>query len=175
MDLHDFESTDLYFDEACPPLVDGLLAEAAEGYASGEAELPLLRAYFLAPQQLSVLVGLYRFYFYQHRLGDADQVAVRAMEIAGQRLGFPDDWQRVSTVALGMAVPRSMGLVRFWLMCLKARAILALREQRLDVAGQMLQALRGLDECDRLGVQPLLDLLESTRAATAEEALAEAA
>jgi hypothetical protein len=172
MDLHDFESTDLYFDEPCPPYVEAQLAEAAEGYASGEAELPLLRAYFLAPDQLSVLVGLYRFYFYQHRLADADQVAVRAMGIAGERLGFDADWTQLDAMNLGAGIQCSMGLARFWLMALKARAILALREYRLDTARAMLNKLQELDECDRLGVKPLLAVLEQVEADAAEETLA---
>ena len=101
-----------------------LIAEASAGYASGEGELPLLRAYFLAPEQLVVLVGMYRYYFYQHRLGDADQVARRAMAVAGERLDFPADWRRLDARGLGAGIRHSMGLARFWLMSLKARAIL---------------------------------------------------
>jgi hypothetical protein len=171
MDLHDFDTTTLYFDEPCPPRVDALLAAAAEAYATGEAELPLLQAYFLAPEQLVVLVGLYRYYFYQHRLGDADQVAQRAMAVAGERLGFPADWRYLDALGLGSGIRQSMGLARFWLMSLKARAILALREGRLEAARAMLAKLRELDERDRLGVQPLIDLLE--RAAEAGELPAE--
>lgn len=160
MDLHDFDTTSLYFDEPCPPRVEALLAEAAEGYASGEGELPLLQAYFLAPDQLMVLVGLYRFYFYQHRLADADVVARRAMTVSGELLGFPSDWQYLDTQSLGAGIRQSMGLARFWLMSLKARAVLALREGRLDEAAAMLGKLRELDEMDRLGVKPLIEVLE---------------
>lgn len=171
MDLHDFDTTSLYFDEPCPPRVEALIAEAAEGYASGEGELPLLQAYFLAPQQLVVLVGMYRYYFYRHRLADADLVAKRAMAISGDRLGFPTDWRHLDALGLGAGIRQSMGLARFWLMSLKARAILALREGRLEQARTMLDKLRTLDEMDRLGVQPLIDLLE--RAAEAGELPAE--
>ena len=171
MDLHDFDTTRLYFDDACPPEVEALIAEASAGYASGEGELPLLRAYFLAPEQLVVLVGMYRYYFYQHRLGDADQVARRAMAVAGERLDFPADWRRLDARGLGAGIRHSMGLARFWLMSLKARAILALREGRLEQARAMLDKLRELDEMDRLGVQSLIDLLE--RAAEAGELPAE--
>lgn len=171
MDLHDFDTTSLYFDEPCPPRVEALIAEASEGYASGEGELPLLQAYFLAPGQLVVLVGMYRYYFYQHRLGDADLVAVRAMAVSGERLGLPSDWRHLDALGLGAGIRQSMGLARFWLMSLKARAILALREGRLEQARAMLDKLRELDEMDRLGVQPLIDLLE--RAAEAGELPAE--
>lgn len=163
MDLHDFDTTALYFDEPCPPEVEALLAAAAEAYSNGEGELPLLRAYLLAPSQLMVLVGLYRYYFYQHRLGDADRVAIRAMAVSGERLGFSPEWQELDSPGLGAGIRRSMGLARFWLMSLKARAILALREGRLEVAQAMLSKLAELDEMDRLGVQTLIEVLERAR------------
>jgi hypothetical protein len=65
-----------------------------------------------------------------------------------------------------------MGLARFWLMALKARAILALREYRLDTARAMLNKLQELDECDRLGVKPLLAVLEQVEADAAEDTVA---
>ena len=160
MDLHDFDATTLYFDDPCSPLVVGLLDEAAEAYAAGEAELPLLKAYFNAPDQLMVLVALYRCYFYMHRLADADLVAYRAMDVAGQRLGLPIEWHEVDEAALGLAAARSMGLLRFWLMALKARAILAMRDGRLGTGREMLDKLLQLDEHDRMGARPLLAVLD---------------
>lgn len=158
MDLHDFDSAALYFDEPCPPVVAALLAEAAEGYAAGAGEAPLLRAYFLAPEQLAVLVGLYRFYFYQHRHADADIVAVRAMNVSGARLELPTDWSDVGERALAGAASRSIGLLRFWMLALKARALLALRDGRLEAGRRMLARLVELDQRDRLGVKALYDI-----------------
>ena len=71
MDLLDFEAQDLYFEQEEPAAVTELLKQASGDYAEGEAELPLLKAYFLAPQSLNVLVALNRFYYYQHRLSEA--------------------------------------------------------------------------------------------------------
>ena len=48
MDLLDFEAQGLYFENKDTPEVENMIAIASENYASGEAELPLLRAYFLA-------------------------------------------------------------------------------------------------------------------------------
>jgi len=71
MDLLDFEAQGLYFEEPDVAGVKEMIVTAAENYATGDAELPLLKAYFLAPQSLNVLVALNRFYYYQHRLEDA--------------------------------------------------------------------------------------------------------
>ena len=50
MDLLDFEAQGLYFDVPDAAGVKEMIAAAAENYATGEAELPLLKAYFLAPE-----------------------------------------------------------------------------------------------------------------------------
>lgn len=168
MDLHDFDSTALYFDEPCLPEVAGLMNEAAAAYAEDGAELPLLRAYFMSPEQLLVLVGMYRYYFYRHRHSDADLVAVRAMSVAGRRLGLPEDWTQVDQLALACAASRSIGLLRFWLLALKARAVLALRDGRLGGGREMLVKLLELDQHDRLGVQPLLDVLNNAESLSFE-------
>lgn len=64
-------------------------AQASGEYAAVTAELPLLRARFLAPESLTVTVSLYRFYYYPHHLDDTATVAARA--VGGGRLGFPAD------------------------------------------------------------------------------------
>ena len=48
MDLLDFEAQGLYFEQDDVAGVKELLAQAAEEYSSGLAELPLLQAYFCA-------------------------------------------------------------------------------------------------------------------------------
>ena len=67
MDLLDFTGEDMYFDHPPPAEVDELIAAAAEQYGTDAAEHSLMRAYFLAPEHLSVLVALYRFFYYRQR------------------------------------------------------------------------------------------------------------
>lgn len=169
MDLLDIDPQPLYFDEPLPAQVEGLLIEAAARYGEGDAEPLLLRAYFLAPQQLTVLVGLYRYYFYQHRLEDALTVADRAMEVAAARLDIPADWRRLCPGHLGHGVQRSMGLMRFYLLAVKAAAVLHLRRGGTAASCAMLEKLVELDAHDRIGARALLDVV---RGAAATEALA---
>lgn len=170
MDLMDFDQTALYFDDPASPEVEKLLAEAAARYGEEEAEARLLRAYFLAPEQLLVLVALYRYYFYQHRLEDALRVADRALALAGRRLGLPDDWRRLEPAHVGHAVLRSMGLLRFHLMVLKAAGYIHMRLERFDTGRAMLEKLVELDSHDRLGGKALLDVITAAVAARIEEA-----
>ena len=59
-DLLELGEGGLYFDEPCLPEVEALIAQAANHYGQAAAEPCLLRAYFLAPEQLSVRLGLAR-------------------------------------------------------------------------------------------------------------------
>jgi hypothetical protein len=172
MDLLQFDQTTLYFDDPVPIEIEHLLQDASACYSEtdGQAESMLLRAYFLAPEQLVVLVALYRYYFYQHRLDDALLVADRAMDVAGRRLGLPAKWQQLHPEHIGHAVLRSMGLLRFYLMVLKAAGYIHLRQGN-SVAGQaMLEKLVELDSHDRLGGKALLDVIVAAVAARIEEA-----
>lgn len=170
MDLLDFDQAALYFDEAVDPYVEALIAEAGQAYGDEAAEALLHKAYFLAPESLLVLVALYRFYFYQHRLEEALNVADRAMAVAGRRLGFPDQWARLHPEILGQAVLKSMGLLRFYLHVLKAAAYINLRLDRFQTGKSMLEKLIELDTHDRMGGKALLDVVVRAVAARIEEA-----
>ena len=169
MDLLAFDQAALYFDEAVDPQVEALIAEAGQSYGDAAAEALLHKAYFLAPESLLVLVALYRYYFYQHRLEDALIVADRALGVAGRRLGFPAQWSRLHPDILGEAVLKSMGLLRFYLHVLKAAAYINLRLERFQTGKTMLEKLIELDSHDRMGGKALLDVVVQAVAARIEE------
>ncbi len=159
MDLLDFEQAELYFDEPLAPDVARLIVAAADNYGSDEAESLLLRANLMAPQHLMVLVALYRYYFYQHRLEDALLVGESTLAVVGRRLDFPESWRYLNEANLGEGVMRSMGLVRFYLLVLKATGYINLRLGNLTTGQAMLEKLVELDSHDRMGGKALLDVL----------------
>ncbi len=171
MDLMDFDQAGLYFDEPVADTVQNLIAQAGDTYGDPGAEDLLLRAYFLAPEALIVLVALYRYYFYQHRLADALIVADRALRIVGARLGFPPEWTRLHPDFLGQAVLRSMGLLRFYLSVLKATGYINLRLGRMAEGRAQIEKLIELDSHDRFGGKALLGVVVEAVA----ERIAEAA
>jgi hypothetical protein len=160
MDLLDFSDCKLYFEDDLPAEAERLIALAASEYGEPAAELPLLRAHLHAPENLSVLVGLYRYYFYQHRLGDALVVAERAMQLSGRHLGLPADWKLLDEAQLGSAAANSFGLLRFYLLALKAASIVLLRLGRIAESRARLIKLSGLDSRDQLGAAKLLEVVE---------------
>jgi tetratricopeptide (TPR) repeat protein len=167
MDLMDFDQASLYFDEPIATEVLELIAEAGELYGSAEAEALLHKAYFLAPEALLVLVALYRYYFYQHRLDDALIVADRTLAIVGRRLGFAAGWSSLHPDLIGQAVIKSMGLLRFYLHVMKAAGYINLRLGNLEQGRQLIVKLIELDSHDRIGGKVLLEVVD---AAAEEEA-----
>lgn len=164
MDLQDFNGEMLYFDQPEPPRIGELLLAASQHYGLGQAEGFLLEAYAIAPQNLSVLVGLYRFYYYQHRYADALRIADLAMNVVAPQIEFPEHWSELNMNSLGLGVLHSMALVRFYLLALKGAGYLNLRIGQFETGLRMLQKVRSLDEADRLGTKVLLDVLAENTA-----------
>ena len=171
MDLLDFTGEDMYFDHPPPAEVDELIAAAAEQYGTDAAEHSLMRAYFLAPEHLSVLVALYRFFYYRQRYADALMVADRAIGLASRELGLTADWRALNAEALNRAAAASMVLTRFLLLALKGAGFLLMRMEQPADALERLEKAALVDDSDRLGLTDMLDW--ARRAATKAEVSAQ--
>lgn len=160
-DFLDLEIDSLYFDAPISAQVEGLIKEASEFYGTVEAELLLLRAYLLAPENLTVIVALYRYYYYQHRLEDALVVAERALEVSGRAIYLSPNWENITASDVAGGAFKSVGLVRFYLLAIKALGIVRLRLG--DIAGgkQAIRKVCTLDPQDRLKTASFLDMVES--------------
>ena len=159
MDLLDFEAQGLYFENQDAPEVENMIATAAENYASGEAELPLLRAYFLAPNSLNVLVALNRFYYYQHRLEDALAATLKALAVIRPLIDFPEDWRDLQPHHISETPANLLTQVRLYLFTLKAIGFLNMRLELLEVSNSIFEKLVDLDGKDRIGAKGLLELV----------------
>jgi hypothetical protein len=167
MDLLDFDGEAMYFDDPVSPEVGRLLAVAAERYGSEAAEHSLLRAYFLEPEHPTVLVALYRYFFYRHRYREALLTAERAIALTAARLDLPARWEQLTPGHLGVSVQVSMSMTRFLLLALKGSAYLLLRLNEPAAALARLDKIATIDTSDRLGIRELHALARS--AATAAE------
>jgi hypothetical protein len=158
MDLLDFEAQPLYFDAPLPDGVSDLLAQSAREYGKAAAGHNLMRAYFLAPRHLVVLVALYRYFYYQRRYGDALIVADRALEVVAGKLGTGGNWRELDINGLATGIVKSMTLTRFYLMVLKGAGYLRLRQGDTEGGLERLQKVAELDSSDRLGAAALVGM-----------------
>ncbi len=161
MDLLDFSENSLYFDEPLDQRAASLIEQAAAEYSNSDVEPLLLEAHRMAPEHLTVLVAMYRYYYYQHRLQDALNIAHQALDVSGGRLRFPSRWSQLTSAHLGAGAFISMGMVRFYLLALKAAGYLNLRLQNWQTAIDMLTKILQLDVADRLGTAALLEIAQS--------------
>lgn len=159
MDLLDFEAQGLYFEEQDAAGVPELIAEASANYADGRAELPLLQAYFKAPESLNVLVALNRFYYYQHRLEDALAATLKALTVVRRKLAFPENWRDLQPSHLSETPTALLTQVRLYLFTLKAVGFLHMRLNQLETSQAIFEKLVSLDSKDRIGAQALLELV----------------
>lgn len=160
MDLLDFNGESLYFDQPLPPEVERMLHKAAELYGSKEAEYELLSAYFQQPENFTVLVALYRYFYYQHRYDDALSVAQRILVICADQLGFDRDWRLINDMDLAYGVSQSMSLMRFYLYTLKGAGYLHLRLGNYQHALERFEKVIQLDVSDRIGAGSLYELAQ---------------
>lgn len=159
MDLLDFDTTTLYYEQDLPREVEQLIQKASSVSSDTLIEGYLKLAWFQAPRDLTVLVALYRFYYYKHRLQEALDIGEQAISAAAELLDLPADWREVSPEILDRKrTSNVMGLVRFYLHAVKGTAVLCLRLGRLDEAIERLRQLSGLDSKGRLGAKELLQL-----------------
>lgn len=158
MDLLDFSGEEMYFDEPVGPEVEALIQRAAERYGEPEAERSLLRAYFLEPEHLTVLVALYRYFYYRHAYAEALLVADRAIGLTARRLGLMPEWRALTQQSLGSAVMQSMALTRFLLLALKGSGYLLMRLGDAAAALERFEKVAEMDSSDRLGVTELLSI-----------------
>jgi tetratricopeptide (TPR) repeat protein len=149
MDFLDFENHELYFDEVLTPEQTSMLKQAAEAYPEKKTENLLRGLYADKPESMQVLVALYRFYYYQHRYEDALDIAANAISVSAKNLGLTVDWSELDAHHLG--VTASMGLIRFYMLALKAAAYLLLRLGRVEEAIVRLDKIVELDPADQFG------------------------
>ena len=160
MDFLDFDNHDLYFDELMSGLDETLLKKAAECYPSMETENILKDLHNRLPDNLTVIVSLYRFYYYQHRYKDALSIAEIALDVSASMMDLNNDWKHLTEGHLGKGVFVSMGLIRFYMLGLKASAYLLMRVGELEQAHERLKKIIELDPADQFGASFLFKMAE---------------
>ena len=132
---------------------------ASVSYAdNAKAEMHLALAKVLAPNNVAVKVGEYRYYFYKGKLEQALSVAESCLQLTAQELRFPTQWRLVWPHHAQFQSEEPAH--RFYLFCLKAYAYLLLRLNHIDQGREAVEKLLQLDPANKVGGQVLLDVLE---------------
>ncbi len=147
------------FSPNIPTEVNNLLqaAVAASSIKPKEAEALFLQAQTMDQECLQTYFALYKFYFYQKRLVDAERVVLAGLEEAAKQGGFPNDFRAlVESLPSWNLYANESGL--FYLYTLKALAFIRLRQGFSLDAEFVLSILRQLDPKDLSGASVIMDL-----------------
>lgn len=123
------------------------------------AESLFIKAYQLDPSCLQTYFALYKFYFYQARLLEAEYYVLIGLEQAANQVGFPADFQQLRRQQNQWNFYANESSL-FYLYSLKALAFIKLRQNHLEVADAILQTLKEIDPEDRSGASVIMELAE---------------
>ena len=122
-------------------------------------ELALLRAFLYAPDSLTVLDLACTAITLSAPPGRSAGRGLPRHAPGQPRLGISDDWRRLDEHGLG-GRRAPFGLLRFYLLALKAAGVVLLRLGDIDNARDHLEQLAALDQRDQLGASALLDIID---------------
>jgi len=153
-------STDLFGGDV-PPQVKHLVEEARLAETPERALALLWTAQVCAPECPSLYYLLYKFHARHADFDQAEQAALKGLEVAAEQAHLPDDWR---TVSADMADFQSPGPARFWLFTLKALAFIRMRQKDPESARFYLSKVQGLDPQGGTGAGVIDALLKGSGA-----------
>ena len=150
------------FSPRLPEEVNSLLQAAVVANHSDKqrAEELFKQAQLMDGTCLQTYFALYKFYFYQGRLQEAEREVMAGLEAASLQGGFPGDYRRLA-LEPGKWDMYASEITLFYLYTLKALAFIKLRRQHDDEAHTILSLLRILDPEDRSGGSVIMQLAQA--------------
>ncbi|MFZ2407301.1 MAG: hypothetical protein WAW41_19375 [Methylobacter sp.] len=147
------------FSPDLPVEVNKLLqaAVAASPNDQHRAEKLFLQAHALDSHCLQTYFALYKFYFFQKRLIDAERIVIAGLEESARQGGFPSDYRRLARNPQKWDMYANE-ITLFYLYTLKALAFIKLRLGRAIDAQLVLSHLQLLDPKDLSGASVIMDL-----------------
>ncbi len=152
------------FSPDIPPSVNTLLQAAVIATRNNavQAEKFFLQAYQLDRQCLQTYFALYKFYFYQARLMEAEYFVLEGLKEAARQGGFPEDYRLLyrDKARWNMYIDQTS---LFYLYSLKALAFIKLRQGQAVPAQIILAIIKDLDPEDRSGASVIMDLASALK------------
>ncbi len=150
------------FSPNMPEAVNSLLQTAV---IKSRSDKPAAEQLFLAAKQLDAsclqtYFALYKFYFYQARLAEAESCVKEALREASKQGGIPNDLFVLKRLASQYNMYANEARL-FYLYTLKAYAFIQLRLDNTRLAEEILGVIQVLDPQDRSGASVIMDLSEA--------------
>jgi tetratricopeptide (TPR) repeat protein len=152
-------STDLFGGDV-PPQVKHLVDQARDAETPERALALLWTAQVCAPDCPSLYYLLYKFHARHADFDQAEQAALKGLEVAADQALLPEDWRQVTADMADFSKP---GAARFWLFTLKALAFIRLRLKDHASARLYLDKVQELDPDGGAGASVIEALIQGSQ------------
>ncbi len=126
------------------PEVKQLLLLASENWASTSlAEKYIREALFKAGNNLDVLVGAYRFFFYKHQPSAALSIAEKVLQLITSRENLPIEWSQLQPILLARKQEPN---IRLYLNAYAAKGLILAQLGKLEEAKIISQRIKEIDD-----------------------------
>ncbi|MGR9101182.1 MAG: hypothetical protein ACU826_11510 [Gammaproteobacteria bacterium] len=157
-----FPDDEVLFSPNMPQPVNALLQDAVIASRTDKlrAETLFKQAYEMDKACLQTYFALYKFYFYQARLIEAERFVIAGLEEAARQGGFPADYRRLFRAEPKWNLYANESSL-FYLYTLKALAFIKMRRNDVSQGRLILKMMRELDPEDRSGASVVMALAKA--------------
>ena len=126
------------------PEVKQLLLLASENWEyTGLAEKYIREALFKAGNNLDVLVGAYRFFFYKHQPSAALSIAQKVLQLLTSRENLPIEWSELQPI---LVARKQEPNIRLYLNAYAAKGLILAQLGKLEEAKIISQKIKEIDD-----------------------------
>ncbi len=126
------------------PEIKQLLLLASENWEyTGLAEKYIREALFKAGNNLDVLVGAYRFFFYKHQPATALSIAQQVLQSISTQENLPIEWSQLKPILI---TRKEEPLIRLYLNAYAAKGLILAQLGKLDSAKEISQRVKEIDD-----------------------------
>lgn len=126
------------------PEIKQLLLLAGENWEdTGLAEKYIREALLRAGDDLDVLIGAYRFFFYKHRPNIALSIVDRVLQLITVRENLPWEWSEIKPIAIARKQDAN---IRLYLNAYAAKGLVLAQLGRLEEAKIISQQIKEIDD-----------------------------
>ncbi len=126
------------------PEIKQLLLLASENWEyTGLAEKYIREALFKAGNNLDVLVGAYRFFFYKHQPATALSIAQQVLVAIATRENLPIDWSQLKPILI---TRKQEPNIRLYLNAYAAKGLILAQLGKLESAKAISERVREIDD-----------------------------
>lgn len=141
------------------PEIKQLLLLASENWEyTGLAEKYIREALLKCENNLDVLVGAYRFFFYKHQPTTALSIAEQVLQLIATKENLPIDWSQLKPYLISRKIEPN---IRLYLNAYAAKGLILAQLGKLESAKEISQRVREIDDSREFCATTVFEVITS--------------